>query len=558
VRPEVRQSELAMNYQTLVRELAQAQSQADTLGEQATGDAPIDPAAVPLMLAHAPVDPVDRPGTNWMWELATHYERMRRAYPEQQLCIVFDIDGTILDLRHLVVHALLGYDREHGSEYFHGLRAEDVRVHENRIDEFLGDLALPASVRADVLAWYDEHLWSPEGILAANQPYQGVLGVIRWFQLQPSTWVVLNTGRPEDIRELTLQALNDLGRAYRVTFNSDLLCMNPCGWERRVADSKATCIRRLQERGMRVVAVVDNEPAIIQAMAEADETHEILFLHADTIFESQRVMTPRTVTGSTYDLAELVSEQELRRRVQFVWHGVNDEANLRQFLASGVHWAECDIRQDPLGRLVLRHDSFEETRWHRAEQPFRLEACLRALRAQGRSVALDLKEGGDVVERVLGIVAALGFDEGSLWFNGSIEVLREPGIRRLAEAYPAATISVPVDFLGPLLLAAPELAKEILATLRSWGVNRWSLDWRTAGIRELMDRLEEGGWPVNVYGIPDLEAFLEASLLLPSSVTADFNFPGWHYFGRGSGEHRAYHRYDFARTASTDRPAAAS
>ena len=48
--------------------------------------------------------------------------------------------------------------------------------------------------------------------------------------------------------------------------------------------------------------------------------------------------------------------------MQFVWHGVNDEANLRQFLASGVHWAECDIRQDPLGRLVLRHDSFEETR----------------------------------------------------------------------------------------------------------------------------------------------------------------------------------------------------
>jgi hypothetical protein len=112
---------------------------------------------------------------------------------------------------------------------------------------------------------------------------------------------------------------------------------------------------------------------------------------------------------------------------------------------------------------------------------------------------------------------------------------------------------VPVDFLGPLLLAVPELAKEILATLRCWGVNRWSLDWRTAGIRELMDRLEDGGWPVNVYGIPDLEAFLEASLLLPSSVTADFNFPGWHYFGRGSGQHRAYHRYDF-RADRPDRP----
>lgn len=80
-------------------------------------------------------------------------------------------------------------------------------------------------------------------------------------------------------------------------------------------------------------------------------------------------------------------------------------------------------------------------------------------------------------------------------------------------------------------------------------MNRWSLDWRTTGIRELMDYLEEGGWPVNIYGIPDLEAFLEASLLLPRSVTADFNFPDWHYFGRGSGQHRAYHRYEFARNA---------
>ena len=41
---------------------------------------------------------------------------------------------------------------------------------------------------------------------------------------------------------------------------------------------------------------------------------------------------------------------------------MNDEANLRQFLASGVHWAEVDIRRDPSGRFVLRHDSFEEPR----------------------------------------------------------------------------------------------------------------------------------------------------------------------------------------------------
>jgi hypothetical protein len=145
---------------------------------------------------------------------------------------------SALDARYLVAHALLAYDREHATGYFHGLRVEDVTVHETRIDQLLEDLALPAPVRADVLAWYAKHLLGPEAILTANQPYQGVLGVIRWFQLQPATCVAFNTGRPEEIRDLTLQALNALGKASRVSFPSDLLWMNPSGWGQQVAESK--------------------------------------------------------------------------------------------------------------------------------------------------------------------------------------------------------------------------------------------------------------------------------------------------------------------------------
>ena len=48
---------------------------------------------------------------------------------------------------------------------------------------------------------------------------------------------------------------------------------------------------------------------------------------------------------------------------------------------------------------------------------------------------------------------------------------------------------------------------------------------------------------MNIYAVPDLEAFLQAALLLPRSLTADFNFPQWHYFGRGSGERRDYYQY---------------
>jgi hypothetical protein len=71
--------------------------------------------------------------------------------------------------------------------------------------------------------------------------------------------------------------------------------------------------------------------------------------------------------------------------------------------------------------------------------------------------------------------------------------------------------------------------------LESWGVTRLSLRWDPQ-LRRLLDLVEGRGWDVNVYGVPGLEAFLEASLLLPASVTADFNFPAWHHFGRGSGE----------------------
>jgi hypothetical protein len=41
---------------------------------------------------------------------------------------------------------------------------------------------------------------------------------------------------------------------------------------------------------------------------------------------------------------------------------------------------------------------------------------------------------------------------------------------------------------------------------------------------------------VNIYDVPDLETFLKTVLLMPRSVTSDFNFPKWHYFGRGSGK----------------------
>ncbi len=212
---------------------------------------------------------------DWMRRLADHYARFRQDYPDDRLLIVFDIDGTILDLRHMVRHVLLDYDRAHGSDFFHGLGVEEVDVHENRVEEFLTARALPAQTRERVLSWYLERRWQPESVLAAHRPYRGVLEVIRWFQLQPETFVGLNTGRPERLRDETLRSLNALGREYRVEFRSDLLAMNAAGGEDDVIESKVAGLRRFADAGYRTFAVVDNEPAVIAALADTDVSGEI-------------------------------------------------------------------------------------------------------------------------------------------------------------------------------------------------------------------------------------------------------------------------------------------
>lgn len=75
------------------------------------------------------------------------------------------------------------------------------------------------------------------------------------------------------------------------------------------------------------------------------------------------------------------------------------------------------------------------------------------------------------------------------------------------------------------------------------GVTRLSVRWGP-GARQTVGELERRGWETNIYGVPDLQSFLEAAVLLPTSVTADFNFPDWRYFGRGSGQHGIVHRYE--------------
>ncbi len=435
-----------------------------------------------------------------MRSLSEHYGRVRRAHPDDDLCIVFDIDGTILDLRYLVVHVLLAYDRRHGTDRFRGLVADDIAHHEEDIERVLASLDVPSDLRPDVVAFYRAHLWDRDAVLAASRPFEGVFGVIRWFQIQPHTRVVLNTGRPDRMREDTLESLNAIGATYRVRFAPGLLLTATD--DRDVPAAKVAAMGELSRRGLRIVAVIDNEPENLRAMAAADPAGEILFLHADTIFASQRLHHERMVTGRLYRLRELVPERSFPGRVELVWHGVNDEVNLDRFLASDVRWGEVDLRRDPLGRLVLRHDGFDETPWRRDEPTLLAATAVPKLAAAGRSVKLDLKEGGSTLAETLELVEAVGLGDDRLWFNAELPALGQAGFESLRERFHGSTISTPVDLLVPLLLASETATDQILGLLRAWGVSRLSFRWSSLA-RRVLDDVEArgvGGQPLRRAG----------------------------------------------------------
>ena len=253
--------------------------------------------------------------TNWMEKLAEHHLWMCARHPDDRLIILFDIDGTVLDNRYLVLNLLKSYDSVHGTRHFESLRAEDIVTYESKVRELLALLGLCPRDRERVAAWYDGAFRSSYAIPNVYQPFPGVMETIRWFQLHPNTFVGLNTGRTENIRRDTLDCLRTLGREHHVRFDDHLLRMNAYGWDSHVPRAKVEAVRWFQARGYRVIAMVDNEPANLAAIAEADPQHEILLLHADTLFESRREVLPaRSIPGDAYDLNLVVLRPQAEAR----------------------------------------------------------------------------------------------------------------------------------------------------------------------------------------------------------------------------------------------------
>jgi hypothetical protein len=217
-----------------------------------------------------------------MLELARHYAHVRSAHPTDRLLAVFDIDRPIVDQRHIVRRRLLDYDRVHGTNHFSGVELAEVDVDAGNLERFITPQGLPATGTREILDWCRKPASSTEHGPGTVRPYPGALGVIRWFQLQQSTFVGLHTSRPERLRADTLHSLNALGRHVRVQFHDDLLHMNQSRHQGDAVASKIEGLRAFTRAGYRPVAFVDHEPSVLHGVFEADETRDILFLQTRT------------------------------------------------------------------------------------------------------------------------------------------------------------------------------------------------------------------------------------------------------------------------------------
>lgn len=369
-----------------------------------------------------------------------------------------------------------------------------------------------------------------------GQPRDGVFDAIRWLQLQPGVAVGLASARSETRHAEIRAALDRLGAPYRARLSGAPFFEMP-----PAPDAAAAALRALEQQNYRAAAVIGGGVATLRAIRATGLADEILLLRAGAADGD----FPEYLSGEHYDLTRLASLRALPDQVELVWHGLNDEPNLRQFLASDIVWGECDIHLDPIsGELVLHHDEIADPADEPVEGWLRLDDLLGRLAAAGKSAKLDLKAGPELIAPSLALVKRHGFTDSRLWLNGYVTLLGEAGFRRLAEAHPGAVVQAPIMFLEEQVISAPDQARQTLAMYSDWGMNRFSLDWRSRQRAAFFDRMEAWGFAVNLYGVEDLRSFLQAALLLPRSVTADFNFPEWHFYGRGSGEHGVYYEYE--------------
>jgi hypothetical protein len=480
------------------------------------------------------------PAGPWLRALARHVAQARLDHPEDELLVLFDVDGTLLDFRAGLVDLLERFDEEHGSTLFTGVRLDEVRLEEAHLRRLFEARGVPYHLRRELLARAERLGWSPRAVLGAHQPFLGMLEILRWFQSQPQVHVAFITERPEERREETIQALSTLGATYGLRFPEDLLFTAGSigGPGAEIAAAEATSlgtvtaagvgalpaaaagesipeqgrpmvkqdgVRHFQRRGFRVVAVVDDRADHLEAIRRDLGRPDLLLLQTK---------------GLTISLPSLAQRRGEAAVPQVVWRGLEDLAALGQFLGSPLQWAELPLERSAAGELVV-------SRRRSQGRPLVLEEILGSFAQCGKGLRLQLVEGGALLSRTLFALRQSGFPAERIHFVLAPDTLGRAGFQRVMEELPGAVRIVPLGFLSVVAAIAPDQARAVLQQLRSWAVERVTVALADPHLKILEQLAQEAGFAVELDAGEDLADYICALSSAPRAVISEFGCEHW-------------------------------
>jgi len=232
---------------------------------------------------------------DWTRALLHHHDTTRRRFPQQRLLVLFDVDGTFLDMRLALTELLRAYDAAHATAHFARLAPADIDPFGRTIETVLETCDVPAAEQPQVLSWHRRHRHAGDILRMAHAPYRGLLALAAWLHRQPGTRVGINSARPEFLRQDTLRGLNALAIGYELQFTDSLAWFTPQGWRDDVTAAKQAALTLAQRRGDRVIAHIDSNAQVLARLAAADLDDDLMLLHSeDLLYPPHATATPRT------------------------------------------------------------------------------------------------------------------------------------------------------------------------------------------------------------------------------------------------------------------------
>jgi hypothetical protein len=441
----------------------------------------------------------------WLERLSAHVQRRRRAQPDAELAVLIDVDGSILDLRPGLAALLFDWDARGQTSFFDGLEPREILTGEAGLRRLFESRGLDHAARAELLVECERFAWSPQAVLGAHQPCLGMLEVLRWMQMQPGVFVVLNSSRPAARRDETLQALRTLCRHYGMGLAEDRVHLSPFGDGSDGVRSKLAGIEHFKARGLVPIAVVDDDTEALEQIQRHLDGDDVLCLVAEPFGRPSTALTPRV---RATDEGECVPVDA----VSILWDGLATMDDLELFGAANVPWAQTTIVRDACGQLSTVP----------VDGPgLEFEELIGAFAQLGRGLRLSFEESA-AASRALGTVGLLRFPWERVSVRLRADQLTDPWFERLGPYSAQVAIAVDGSFLAPLSCVAPDLAANALLRLREKGVARIVVPSNVVELAAFAPLVRASGLELELATSGGIAPYVDAVLTGPDAVSTEF------------------------------------